>query len=100
MKRKTTLKTLVRAIDSPEAERLLAAGLHLTSTSRQLTNGTLVFTGAAKKRPVSYKITASGAVLSNEFVARRVATTAGDYPLRRYRAGMKAAGELLAKRLG
>lgn len=88
--------TLTRAIGSPEAQALLAAGLKLVSTDRQLENGTIALTGKVNKQPVSYKITASGAVLSNEFVARKVT---GSYPLERYRRGLKAAAQLLAKRV-
>ncbi len=63
--------------------------LKVVSTERQLANGTIALTGKIRKQPVSYKITAAGAVLSNEFVARRVAD---------YQAGIKAVAELASKR--
>ena len=89
-------KTLTKAIESPEAQALLSAGLKLVSTERQLANGTIALAGKIRKQPVSYKITATGAVLSNEYVAR---TVTGKTATAQYRAGLKAAGELLAKRL-
>jgi hypothetical protein len=88
-------KTITKAIESAEAQALLASGLKLVSTARQLQNGTIALVGTVRKQPVSYKITANGAVLSNEFVARMVK---GAYPLQQYRAGLRAAGQLLAKR--
>lgn len=63
--------------------------LKLVSTERQLANGTIALAGKIKKQPVSYKITANGAVLSNEFVARQVAG---------YKQGIAAVAELAAKR--
>lgn len=90
-------KTITKAIQSPEAQSLLAAGLKLVSTERQLANGTIALAGKVRKQPVSYKITANGAVLSNEYVARTVTGKSG---VSLYRAGLKAANELLAKRLG
>jgi hypothetical protein len=88
-------KAINKALQTPEAQALLAAGLKLKSTKRQLANGTIALTGRVKKRAVSYKITATGSVLSNEFVARRVLeSTEGQL----YRAGLRAAAELLAKR--
>ena len=63
--------------------------LKLVSTETQLANGTIALIGKIKKQPVSYKITANGAVLSNEFVARRVAG---------YKQGIEAVAELAAKR--
>ncbi len=80
---------------SPEAKALLAAGLKVVSTDRQLANGTIALAGKVRKQPVSYKITANGAVLSNDFVARQVSANT-EYGL--YKAGLAAAGELLAKR--
>ena len=90
-------KTIERALQSKEAQTLLAAGLKVVSTDRQLANGTIALAGKVKRQPISYKITAAGAVLSNEYVAR---TVLADSPLKQYKAGLKAAGELLAKRLG
>jgi len=63
--------------------------LKLVSTERQLENGTIALVGKIRKQAVSYKITANGAVLSNEFVARRVGS---------YTEGFKAVAELAAKR--
>lgn len=88
-------KVITKALQSPEAKALLNAGLKFVSTERQLQNGTLAFTGKVRKQPVSYKITATGAVLSNEFVARQVLAET-EYGL--YKAGLAAAGELLGKR--
>lgn len=88
-----TLKTIIR---SPEAQVLLAAGLKFASTERQLLNGTIALTGKVKNRPVNYTITARGAVVSNGFVARQVCEVSD---AQQYRAGLKAAGELFAKRL-
>jgi hypothetical protein len=89
-------KTLQTIIRSPEAQVLLAAGLKFVSTDRQLANGTIALTGKVKNRPVSYKVTASGAVYSNGFIARDVYESSD---AQQYRAGLKAAGELFAKRL-
>lgn len=63
--------------------------LKLVSTDLQLANGTIALVGKIKKRPVSYKVTANGAVLSNEYVARRVGS---------YAEGFKAVAELVEKR--
>jgi len=63
--------------------------LRLVSTRRQLENGTIALVGKIKRQPVSYKITATGAVLSNEFVARQVES---------YREGIQAVAELAEKR--
>lgn len=87
--------TIKKALVTREAHALLARGLKLISTERQLANGTIVLAGRIKKQDVSYKITASGAVLSNEFVARQAN---GNYPLDQYRRGLKAAHELFTKR--
>jgi hypothetical protein len=88
-------KTITKALQSKEAQTLLTAGLKVVSTDRQLANGTIALAGKVKRQPVSYKITAAGAVLSNEFVARTVLAAT---PLTQYKAGLRAAGELLAKR--
>lgn len=87
---------IINALQSKEAQKLIAAGLQFVSTDRQLDNGTIALAGRVKDQDVKYVITASGAVLSNEFVARQVR---GEYPLDQYRRGLKAASELLAKRL-
>jgi hypothetical protein len=63
--------------------------LKLVSTERQLENGTIALAGKIRKQAVSYKITAAGAVLSNEFVARRVED---------YREGIQAVTELADRR--
>jgi hypothetical protein len=90
-------KTIVRAIESAESQSLVSQGLKLVSTQRQLQNGTIALSGTVQGQEVSYKITANGIVLSNDYVARKVK---GSYPLQQYRAGLRAAGELLAKRIG
>jgi hypothetical protein len=89
-------KTLDKVLQSTELQALLSKGLKVVSTDRQLQNGTIALAGKVRKQSISYKITANGAVLSNEFRAR---TVTGAYPLQQYRAGLKAAGELLAKRI-
>lgn len=89
--------TAIRALQSPEAQALIASGLNLVSTSRQLQNGTIALAGRVNKQPVSFKITATGAVLSNEFVARQAF---GETPYAQYKEALAQAGELLAKRVG
>lgn len=76
-------------------ELMTARKLRLVSTETQLANGTIALVGKIKKQPVSYKITATGAVLSNEFVARRVD---GTTPAALYKNGIAAVAELAAKR--
>jgi hypothetical protein len=90
-------KTLTKAIESPEAQTLLSAGLKLVSTDTQLQNGTIVLAGKIRKQAVNYRITETGNVFSNNFKARTVTAAS---PLKQYKAGLKAAAELLAKRLG
>lgn len=70
-------------------ELITSRKLKLVSTDTQLANGTIALAGKIKKAAVSYKITANGAVLSNEYVARRVPD---------YKAGIAAVAELAAKR--
>ena len=85
---------------SKQFQNLTDLGLKLTSTDRQLSNGTLSFSGkvrAGRKRITpSYSVTANGAVISNEFVARRVS---GKNLNELYRNGLNAISELLDKRL-
>lgn len=82
-----SIKTVLK---SKALQDLIAARkLKLVSTDTQLANGTIALAGKIKKQPVSFKITAAGAVLSNEFVARRVAS---------YKEGIAAVAELAAKR--
>lgn len=88
-------KAIQKALQSKEGQALLAKGLKLVSTDRQLANGTIYLKGKVKKQAVNYKITAVGAVLSNEYVARQVFGTSEQ---NQYRLGLAAAGELLAKR--
>lgn len=85
-----------RAILSTEARELIAAGFWFDSSGRQLDNGTIAFAGVVNDKPVRYEITANGALISNKFVARRIR---GDYPLDQYRRGLRAATQLLSKRL-
>jgi hypothetical protein len=95
-------KTLNAALRTKQFNTLTAAGLKLTSTERQLANGTLAFTGKFKVgrktvRP-SYAVTAQGAVLSNEFVARRVdEDIVGS--VNGYRQGLSYVAEILNKRI-
>lgn len=88
-------KQISAATKTKAFQQLLAAGLKFTSTERQLENGTIALRGkigrGRNRSEVSYAITASGAVLSNEFVARRVAN---------YKEGLTAVNELLTKRVG
>ena len=96
----TTAKTIAAVQRSKPFQNLLAAGLQLVSTDRQLQNGTLAFTGKLKVgrktiRP-TYAVTAAGAVLSNEFVARRVTS---EKATDQYRQGLTAVSEILGKRL-
>ena len=84
------MKTVKTALKSKALQELIAARkLKIVSTELQLDNGTIALAGKIKKQPVSYKITANGAVLSNEYVARRVAG---------YKEGIQAVAELAAKR--
>ena len=89
-------KNLTKALQSPEMKTLQGLGLKVVSTDRQLQNGTIALTGKIRRQPVSYKVTATGAVLSNEFVARRVT---GDTEYKLYKAGLKAAVELAERRV-
>jgi hypothetical protein len=88
-------KQLSSATKTKQFKSLIDAGLKMTSTERQLENGTIALSGKIGRgrntKTVRYAITANGAVLSNEFVARRVTS---------YREGLAAACELLAKRVG
>jgi hypothetical protein len=93
-------KTISAIRKTKQFQSLVAAGLKFSSTDRQLSNGSLAFTGkigSGKKaiRP-KYVITANGAVISNEFVARRVR---GTNLAQVYRNGLEAVSEILNKRL-
>ncbi len=93
-------KSIASAQKTKQFQNLLAAGLQFTSTDRQLANGTLAFTGKFKAgrktvRP-SYVVTANGAVISNEYVARRVS---GPTQVATYREGLEAVAEILSKRI-
>lgn len=92
-----TAKNLLAALQTKEAQELLNRGLKFSSSGRQVKNGTIVLRGRIKKKPVSIKITANGAVLSNEFVARQVFAQT---PKTLYRRGLLAANELVSKRFG
>lgn len=96
----TIARTIASVQRSKQFKSLLDAGLKLVSTERQLANGTLAFSGkikAGKKtiRPM-YAVTATGAVISNEFVARRVES---DSLNTTYKQGLQAVSEILSKRL-
>lgn len=93
-------RTLNSATKTKQYKQLIAAGLIDTSTDRQLANGSIKLVGKFKQgrktiRP-SYVVTASGAVISNEFVARRVS---GETEIDTYRQGFAAVKEILEKRL-
>ena len=93
-------RTLSAVTRTKQFKQLLNAGLILSSTEKQLANGTIKLTGKFKNgrktiRP-TYAVTANGAVISNEFVARRVA---GETSVDTYRQGFSAVQEILQKRL-
>lgn len=95
----SVLKTIAAVQRTKQFQQLIDLGLQLVSTERQLQNGTLAFTGKIKAgrktiRP-SYKVTATGAVLSNEFVARRVEGSG----VSAYRQGLQAVQEIFTKRI-
>lgn len=87
-------RQLSAALRTKQFQRLLGAGLQLVSTERQLANGTIALTGKFKigRKTVkpTYQVTATGAVISNEFVARRVSG---------YGEGLAAVEQILEKRL-
>lgn len=93
-------KTLAAVRRSKQFNTLIESGLEFVSTERQLANGTLAFKGKIKAgrktiRP-SYAVTANGAVISNEFVARRVEA---DTLSSTYKMGLAAVNEIFEKRL-
>ena len=90
-------RVITQALRSREAKQLLSRGLRFSSTPKQVENGTLAFVGKIKRKNVNFKITSCGAVLSNEYVARRVM---GETENQMYREGLRAAIELLDKRFG
>jgi hypothetical protein len=96
----TIARTLSSIRRTRQFKALVNSGLTLVSTNRQLENGTLAFRGSYKngKQVVmpSYAVTANGAVISNEFVARRVQ---GEKLSDVYKNGLNAVSELLSKRL-
>jgi hypothetical protein len=86
--------SIAAVLRTKQFKNLQARGLQLVSTDRQLQNGTIALTGKFKAgrktiKP-TYAVTATGAVLSNEYVARRVND---------YRSGLQAVAEILDKRL-
>lgn len=96
----TTAKTIAAVQRTKQYQSLIDSGLKLVSTERQLQNGTLAFSGKIKAgrktiRPL-YSVTATGAVISNEFVARRVTA---ETPMAIYRQGLQAVSEILSKRV-
>lgn len=95
----STAKTLAAVQRTKQYQTLLDKGLKLVSTERQLSNGTLAFSGKIKvgRKTIKPKlaVTASGAVISNEFTARRIQDTG----VAMYRQGLVAAAELLEKRV-
>jgi len=93
-------KTLAAVQRTKQFKSLLDSGLKLVSTDRQLSNGTLAFTGKIRvgRRTISpsYAVTANGAVISNEFVARRISA---DSAVTQYRQGLEAISQILSKRV-
>lgn len=91
----STSKALAAATRTKQYANLLSLGLQDVTTERQAANGSIAFTGKfrAGRRTIrpSYVVTANGAVISNEFVARKVSN---------YRQGFQAVAEILKKRLG
>lgn len=87
-------RAITAALRTKQFKNLESLGLKLVSTERQLQNGTISLSGKFKvgRRTIqpSYQVTANGAVISNEFVARRVND---------YREGLTAVAEILQKRL-
>jgi hypothetical protein len=96
----STAKTLAAVQRTKQFKSLVDAGLQLVSTERQLQNGTLTFAGKIRvgRKTVQrlYSVTANGAVISNEFVARRVEA---DTPMALYRQGLEAVSEIFSKRV-
>ena len=86
-------KKLASAVRTKAFARLIESGLKMTSTERQIKNGSIKLVGkfgrGRKAITSSIVITANGAVISNEFVARRVLS---------YNEGLVATAELLSKR--
>lgn len=93
-------KTLAAVKRTKQFKSLLDAGLQLVSTDRQLSNGTLAFTGKIRvgRRTIrpTYAVTINGAVISNEFVARRISA---DTTVTQYRQGLEAISQILSKRI-
>jgi hypothetical protein len=96
----TIAKTLASVQRTKQFKNLIASNLVLASTDRQLSNGTLVFTGkigrGRKAVHTKYAITANGAVISNEFTVRRVVS---ETAIETYRQGLAAISELFERRL-
>ncbi len=95
-------KTLSSVRRTKQFSNLESIGLKLSSSEKQLGNGTLVFTGKFKVgrktvRP-KYAVTAKGAIISNEFVARRLTEDVAGTVVG-YRQGLQAVAEILSKRL-
>ena len=93
-------RTLRAATRTKQFAQLLDSGLELASTDRQIANGSIKLVGKYKigRRTIrpQYVVTASGAVISNEFTARRVAPT-GTTTM--YREAFAQVHDLLSKRL-
>ena len=88
-------KAISNALRAREAKALFNAGLEMVSTDRQLQNGTIALGGKLQNQQVMYRVTANGVVLNNRTVARLVD---GETETQMYRNGLKAVGELLARR--
>ena len=96
----STAKALAVVKRTKEYKQLIASGLRLVSTERQLENGTLAFAGKFKVgkavvRP-DYKVTAAGNIISNYNIIRNVKCFAGTTA---YRSGLKQIAEGMSKRL-
>jgi hypothetical protein len=93
------MTSLNNILKSRQYTALIDAGLKMVSTDRQIANGSVALTGkiGRGRRAVTanYVVTANGAVLSNDFVARRVY---GDTISAQYKNGFAAIQELMEKR--
>lgn len=92
--------TLRAATKSKQFAALLDSGLEMVSTDRQIKNGSIQLTGKFKvgKSTIQpkYVVTANGAIISNEFTARRTDPTG---KVSMYRDAFRQVQELLMKRL-
>jgi osmotically-inducible protein OsmY len=94
MKNTRTPAQLLASAKSTKAFKVLTStGLKLTSTPKQIKNGTIHLSGNVKNvGQTNYMVTASGRVYGNKFVARKV--TGGNY-----KKGLQLISEMLNKRI-